>query len=397
MSDNNDFTFAAVITITFPAEEGSAQLDVMLAPTDHIETGDGAFKPLGDCTLAELWHFADSLEAEAWAEFKGLTLSELVRRNQADITFSIADELPESMDFETFSLLNATAPEEEAGVYGDDSKSDRISDSELEDAQQAELYEIGSVDAGERDGDAPGEPLAEDAVEDLETGSPPEIAEEFEADVSAEEPEPQVTVADSEPVHEDREAPPFEGEADEALAVVRPEIRILGKRRPLNHHTWTAVDILVNESAFRDAQAHALGNPHREVAGVLVGPQPEKQPDGRYVVHISNTIIARHTRMQGASVTYTPESWRYVNDRMAELFPDGTAVIVGWYHTHPGFGIFLSGMDQFIHQNFFTQIWHVAMVLDPLAGNSGFFCWNREKDKVAAYDFPWPEWASESW
>jgi len=28
--------------------------------------------------------------------------------------------------------------------------------------------------------------------------------------------------------------------------------------------------------------------------------------------------------------------------------------IVGWYHSHPGFGIFLSEYDLFIHRNFFT-------------------------------------------
>jgi proteasome lid subunit RPN8/RPN11 len=173
--------------------------------------------------------------------------------------------------------------------------------------------------------------------------------------------------------------------------------RILGLRRPPAHPTWTAVDILANESAFRDAQAHALSSLNKEVAGVLIGPQPEKQQDGRYVVHVADTLIAKHTRMHGASVTYTPESWRYVNDRLEELYPEGSAVIVGWYHTHPGFGIFLSGMDLFIHQNFFTQKWHIALVLDPLSQRSGFFCWDREKKRVDSYDFPWPKWASGSW
>src|SRR5690606_4538364 len=173
--------------------------------------------------------------------------------------------------------------------------------------------------------------------------------------------------------------------------------RIAGLRRPVGHSTPAAVDILINEPAFRDAQAHALSSLDREVAGVLIGPKPEKQPDGRYVVHISDIIIAKHTKMQGASVTYTPESWRYIHDRLAERYPNEEAVIVGWYHTHPGFGIFLSGMDLFIHQNFFTQLWHVALVLDPVAGKSGFFCWDRGKTAVSRYEFPWPEWAASSW
>lgn len=177
----------------------------------------------------------------------------------------------------------------------------------------------------------------------------------------------------------------------------QPEIRIAGLRRPVGHSTPTAVDILINETAFREAQAHSLTSLDREVAGMLIGPQPEKQPDGRYVVHISDIVIAKHTRMQGASVTYTPESWRHVHDVLQERYPNEEAVIVGWYHTHPGFGIFLSGMDLFIHQNFFTQKWHVALVLDPQAHKSGFFCWDRAQTKVSPYDFPWPSWAANSW
>ncbi|MFW6182995.1 MAG: Mov34/MPN/PAD-1 family protein, partial [Chloroflexota bacterium] len=199
------------------------------------------------------------------------------------------------------------------------------------------------------------------------------------------------------------EAPAAEAPAAEAPAVEAPpapppgRVRIAGLRRPVGHPTRAAADILVNEPAFRDAQAHALSSPNREVAGMLIGPRPEKQPDGRYVVHVTDVIIAKHTRMHGASVTYTPESWRYVSDRLNERYPDEEAVIVGWYHTHPGFGIFLSGMDLFIHQNFFTQKWHVALVLDPLAQKSGFFCWDRQQSGVHPYDFPWPEWAPHSW
>jgi proteasome lid subunit RPN8/RPN11 len=174
-------------------------------------------------------------------------------------------------------------------------------------------------------------------------------------------------------------------------------VRVAGGRLPLAESSGAAVDILLDEAPLRAMQAHALTSLDREVAGVMIGRQPEKQPDGRYVVHVIDSIIAEHTVMQGASVTYTPESWRYMTDTLWERYPDESAVIVGWYHTHPGFGIFLSGMDLFIHQNFFTQIWHVAYVLDPRARTSGFFCWNRQRTKVNRYDFLWPAWMNGSW
>ena len=50
--------------------------------------------------------------------------------------------------------------------------------------------------------------------------------------------------------------------------------------------------------------------------------------------------------------------------------------IVGWYHTHPSFGIFLSHHDLFIHQHFFAQPLQVAYVVDPINQTRGFFQWH---------------------
>ena len=47
--------------------------------------------------------------------------------------------------------------------------------------------------------------------------------------------------------------------------------------------------------------------------------------------------------------------------------------IVGWYHSHPGFGLFLSEYDSFIQENFFIDPNHVALVVDPLEGSLGWF------------------------
>jgi proteasome lid subunit RPN8/RPN11 len=51
----------------------------------------------------------------------------------------------------------------------------------------------------------------------------------------------------------------------------------------------------------------------------------------------------------------------------------GDRIKVGWHHTHPGYGIFLSGYDQFIHNNFFNVPGMFALVVDPRAESLGFF------------------------
>jgi hypothetical protein len=50
---------------------------------------------------------------------------------------------------------------------------------------------------------------------------------------------------------------------------------------------------------------------------------------------------------------------------------------VGWYHSHPSFGIFLSEHDLFIHRNFFSGPAQIAVVVDPINCTEGVFAWRH--------------------
>ena len=76
---------------------------------------------------------------------------------------------------------------------------------------------------------------------------------------------------------------------------------------------------------------------------------------------------------RSTNVTFTAETWQHIHDTMDRDHPDEK--ILGWYHTHPGFGIFLSDMDIFICDNFFNLPWQVAFVYDPQSGEEGNFIW----------------------
>lgn len=393
MTPADDQTFAAIITINLPGMKAVEKVTVTLLPPDLVTLTDGVTKPLEECTLAELLAFADALEAKILEQHRQQSLRELADAGNIQLEITLLGETAtEAGTGET----TQPAPELATDAESDEAAEDRPMQAGAETTVPATVVSAGDAAAGEEMAE---DPAAAPAVE----AAPVEEAQPVEEAGARGEPMPDLPPAD--------EAAPPSGEDDVAVAGVLPpaeqvtveppptprKLRIAGLRRPLGHSTPAAADILVNESAFRDAQAHALSSMDREVAGMLIGPPPEKQPDGRYVVHVSDIIIAKHTKMHGASVTYTPESWRYVTDKLHERYPNEEAVIVGWYHTHPGFGIFLSGMDLFIHQHFFTQKWHIALVLDPQARKSGFFCWDRAQTAVQPYDFPWPEWAAGSW
>ena len=135
--------------------------------------------------------------------------------------------------------------------------------------------------------------------------------------------------------------------------------------------------ISIDESAREAMHAHAAGTTSVEIGGVLVGEVDEETGD----VLVVAAIPAHRATSAVASLTFTHEAWDEVNDVMSRDF-EGKQM-VGWYHSHPRFGIFLSEYDVFIQKNFFREEWQVAYVVDPVSQTSGVFGW--EKGEIVRY------------
>jgi proteasome lid subunit RPN8/RPN11 len=114
---------------------------------------------------------------------------------------------------------------------------------------------------------------------------------------------------------------------------------------------------------------HVNSTTDSEVGGVLVG----KMSEGSTVV--TAAIPAEKASAGSANVTFTHEVWEEVLPIIDRDHPDES--MVGWYHSHPGFGVFLSEYDLFIQQNFFSDPAMVALVIDPLKGEGGWFEWQN--------------------
>jgi proteasome lid subunit RPN8/RPN11 len=127
--------------------------------------------------------------------------------------------------------------------------------------------------------------------------------------------------------------------------------------------------VVIDKKPYAAIIGHAVVEPDTEVCGVLVG-RLERDAHGPYV-HVSAAIRGEAAKEQGAAVTFTHETWNHIHGEMDRHHPNHQ--IVGWYHTHGGFGVFLSEMDVFVHDNFFPEPHHVAYVYDPLAGSEAFF------------------------
>lgn len=140
--------------------------------------------------------------------------------------------------------------------------------------------------------------------------------------------------------------------------------------------------IFVDLDVMREMEAHARSNTKVELGGVMLGCQ-QIDDAGVPFVHVTESLRAAHYKATQGSFTFTHETWTQIT-RDRGLFHPNLAM-VGWYHTHPGWSVFLSSMDLFICDHFFKRQLDVALVIDPCADDRGWFQWPTD---VAADNQP---------
>jgi proteasome lid subunit RPN8/RPN11 len=125
--------------------------------------------------------------------------------------------------------------------------------------------------------------------------------------------------------------------------------------------------LLVDSEVVRQIRQHARSSTTAEICGVLIGQDYDRK------IEVTASIVGQNAEEAGAHVTFTQDTWEHIYAVKDKKFPNER--IVGWYHSHPGFGVFLSDHDTFIHKNFFSSPGQVAWVFDPQSDEEGCFGW----------------------
>jgi proteasome lid subunit RPN8/RPN11 len=126
-------------------------------------------------------------------------------------------------------------------------------------------------------------------------------------------------------------------------------------------------ELRIQCEVVRRIRQHARDSMKAEVCGVLIGSEQER------ATVVEACIPGVKAVQGGAHVTFTQDTWEHIYAVKDREYPDSR--IVGWYHSHPGFGVFLSEHDAFIHKNFFSAPKQVAWVYDPHSDEEGCFGW----------------------
>ncbi len=125
--------------------------------------------------------------------------------------------------------------------------------------------------------------------------------------------------------------------------------------------------VVMEAEVARKIRQHARAFMKAEVCGVLIGNTEQER------MTVEACIAGVNAAQDGAHVTFTQDTWEHIYKIKEKDFPGHR--IVGWYHSHPGFGVFLTEQDLFIQQNFFSHPQQVAWVYDPHTDEEGCFGW----------------------
>lgn len=99
---------------------------------------------------------------------------------------------------------------------------------------------------------------------------------------------------------------------------------------------------------------HSVG----EHGGFLVGKKQDLNSAERYEIMVER-FVPIPQQSDASRLVINQEHYTTV----ARALKNGET-IVGWVHTHPGFGAFLSNFDKEQHQRFFPEPWQIAYVMD---------------------------------
>ncbi len=144
--------------------------------------------------------------------------------------------------------------------------------------------------------------------------------------------------------------------------------------------------IVAHLSAYSDIHRQSISSLPNETGGFLVGRVACDQR-GCWHVEIEQAVPVEPVTQNPVHFTFT---WKDV-DRVRSYREEHGKALLGWYHTHPDLGIFLSETDlERTHRVLFSEPFQIALVYDPVRGRAGYFFWDGAQ-QINASKAEWRE------
>jgi proteasome lid subunit RPN8/RPN11 len=132
--------------------------------------------------------------------------------------------------------------------------------------------------------------------------------------------------------------------------------------------TLDSFRVYILESVISKIENHLFETADLESGGILIGHPFEYINNSEIQFTVVTDAIRINSGNRGRGhYTVDPQGIAAARHKI----PDGL-LSVGWYHSHPGHGVFLSGADLDI-MKIYSSNWQIAFVLDTHSNNRGFF------------------------
>ncbi len=159
-------------------------------------------------------------------------------------------------------------------------------------------------------------------------------------------------------------------------------------------HVWrspagAAVDLIIVTgldvySAIHDHAVHSLPS---ETGGFLLGKVGFDAGSGCWHLEVEQAVPITPLENDPLHFSF---GWQDV-DRVRRQREEQGKALVGWYHSHPDIGVFLSETDlEKTHRALFSEPFQIALVYDPVQGRAGYFFWEGFQ-QIDASEADWRE------
>ena len=127
--------------------------------------------------------------------------------------------------------------------------------------------------------------------------------------------------------------------------------------------------VYMAQAALEKAQTHFSAEAKKglEAMGLLLG--EANSFNGRKYSFITDYITSKN---EATSVTVRFSENAFSN-LAAQLSAVKSKFVVGWAHSHPNYGCFLSHTDLSTQKKYFSEDYNIALVIDPVRGEKKFF------------------------
>ncbi len=122
------------------------------------------------------------------------------------------------------------------------------------------------------------------------------------------------------------------------------------------------LDFYIKNDAFKKMILHSyeMAKEEKEAMGFIIGDLFYWEKE--YTVAFD--IITAPLDSSSFNVKFKRGAFEEIFDKLDEIKCD--YILVGWYHSHPGYSSFMSGIDLDTQKNYFNKKFHASIVIDPV-------------------------------